>query len=369
MPNYSGKTCPHLLLPFGIALALLLLPAALLAAQTASSPTSLANETAVDVQQDLALLPSGVLVALKSGQALESWGTFSQVVGSSKAGCGVLRSGGATCWNRDGQPVAMERLGQVASIAGSLEAGCAARQDGRVICWDHAERDPPAGPVEREREPILFPDLDNRGPKMIPPLRYRELPELTDVVAVTGYRDGCALHRSGRISCWGERFSSRSPSRLFHDAKPYRVPGLSHVRQVVQDGHTRCAVDDGGRVFCWGGRFVTWISTAAWWEAPFDEAPRRVPGISDAVQVAISKTAESACAVRKTGQVVCWGIQACGPRRSPQPRTMPDLKDVSRVSFSFPEICAVHRKGGFSCWRGCSLGENRIEPASLAAPR
>ena len=338
-----------------------------LATEPISSSTTLAHETAIDVQQDLALLPSGILVALKSGQALESWGTFSQVVGSSKAGCGVLRSGGATCWKRDGQPVAMERLGQVVSIAGSLEAGCAARQDGMVICWDHSERDPPAGPVEREA--ILFPDLDNLGAKKIPPLRYRELPELTDVVAVTGDRDGCALHRSGRISCWGERFSSRSPSRLFYDAKPNRVPGLSHVRQVVQDGHTRCAVDDGGKVFCWGGRFVTWISTAAWWEAPFDEAPRRVLGITDAVHVAISGAAESACAARKTGQVVCWGIQACGPRRSPQPRTIPDLKDVARVSFSFPVNCAVHRKGGFSCWRGCSLGANSIQPASLAAPR
>jgi hypothetical protein len=336
------------------------------AAEPTSSAATLAHETAVDVQQDLALLPSGVLVTLKTGQALESWGTFSQVVGRSEAGCGVLRSGGATCWKRDGQPATMERLGQVASIAGSLEAGCAARQDGRVICWDHFERDPPAGTMKRAE--ILAPEFGDERPKKTLPLRYSDLPELRDVVAVTGGRDGCALHRSGGISCWGERFSTRSPTRLFYDAKPYRVPGLSHVRQVVQDGYTRCAVDDGGKVFCWGGRFVTWISTAAWWEAPFDEVPRRVPGIADAVQVAISKAAESACAVRKTGQVICWGIQACGPRRSPQPRTMPDLRDVARVSFSFPESCAVHRKGGFSCWRGCSLGANGIQPASLVAP-
>ena len=365
MPNKPGKPCLRLSSQLGIALALAVaFPTTVNAAEPTSTSTTLARETAVDVQQDLALLPSGVLVALKSGQALESWGTFSQVAGGSGAGCGVLRSGGATCWKRDGQPVAMERLGQVASIAGSLEAGCAARQDGSVICWDHSEGDPPAGPVERA--PALAPTF---GPKKSKPLRYTELPDLHDVVAVTGRRDGCALHRSGRVSCWGERFSSRSPSRLFYDAKPYRVPGLSHVRQVVQDGHTRCAVEDGGKVFCWGGRFVTWISTAAWWESPFDEVPQRVPGIADAVQVAISKAAESACAVRKTGEVVCWGIQACGPRRSTQPRTVPDLRDVARVSFSFPESCAVHRKGGFSCWRGCSPGANSVQPASSVAPR
>ena len=352
--------CPRLWLPFGIALTLAsAFPTTVTAVEPTTASTTLAHETAVDVQHDLALLPSGILVALKSGQALESWGTFSQVVGGSKVGCGVLRSGGAACWNRDGKPAAMERLGQVASIAGSLDAGCAARQDGRVICWDHSERDPPAGPVERA--PILVPN----GPKRTYPLRFTELPELHDVVAVTGHRDGCALHRSGRISCWGRRFSAHSPTRVFYDAKPYQVPGLFHARQVVQDGLTRCAVKGDGKVFCWGGRFVMGISTAAWWEAPFDEAPRRVPGISDAVQVAISKSAESACAARKSGEVTCWGIQACGPRRSTQPRTMPDLKDVARVSFSFPESCAVHRKGGFSCWRGCSPGENSVQPASL----
>lgn len=197
MPTTLGRPRSPLSLPKGIALALAsAYPATVLAAEPTSSATTLAHETAIDVQQDLALLPSGILVEIASGKALESWGTFSQVVGSSKAGCGVLRSGGATCWNRDGHPVAMERLGRVASIAGSLEAGCAARQDGRVICWDHVEGDPPAGPVERV--PVLAPTF---GPKKSKPLRYTELPDLHDVVAVTGGRDGCALHRYGLVSC------------------------------------------------------------------------------------------------------------------------------------------------------------------------
>ena len=48
---------------------------------------------AIDVQQDLALMPSGVLVSLKTGQVLDQTRLFTKFEGNNSAGCGVLRNG------------------------------------------------------------------------------------------------------------------------------------------------------------------------------------------------------------------------------------------------------------------------------------
>ena len=71
-----------------------------------------------------------------------------------------------------------------------------------------------------------------------------------------------------------------------------------------------CVLDDGGLVTCWAGGV----------------APRIVSGVSYAIDVGVGST--HACALRVSGEVLCWGGNRSGelgqgdvglPRDEPQP--------------------------------------------------
>jgi hypothetical protein len=318
-------------------------------------PKALALATAIDVQQDLALLPSGVVVSLTSNRALDAWGRFSQIAGSSTEGCGILQSSAAFCWARNGggQVVtsAMAGLDQVVSVSGSLNSGCAARPDGAVICWDRSVRDQTLGRARDEE--TLVPNFDDIGPTTPRPLRFKELAGLRDIVAVTGAGDGCALHRSGAVSCWGQHWSHRHERKpLVHKSRPWLIPGLTRVRQVVYDGARACAIEQDGSVSCWGRRFVPRTTTESVQESPFDERPRRVPGVAGAVQ--LSMFADKECAVERTGQVICWGLNFCGLTGSPRATVVANIADAARAGVTLSGGCAVRRNGGLSCWSTCA---------------
>ena len=356
--NVLRALCPSLRV---MAFVSLCWPAVASAEDPVASPGDAIPKEAIDVQGDLALLPSGYVHSLKPNSAFPSWGPFSQITGDSRNGCGVLRGGIGGCWDEKGArspaPTLFESLGKLASIAGSLSEGCAARVNGTVVCWDHGTGKERTGPFR----PIIGSGWDIDAPPK-PPLRFTELPGLRDVVSVTGGRSGCALHRSGSVSCWGSRMSSKAPRGLFYEATPVRVSGLSHIRQVVQDGLIRCALTKDGRVYCWGRRFVIGTSTAAELEMPFDEGPRQVSGISAAVQISISTASESGCAALMSGRLMCWGAWDCNPRSDGRPRLVPNIKDVSKVLLVFPSICIAHPSAGLSCWHPCREVDLGIPP-------
>ena len=318
-------------------------------------------EGAVDIAGDLALLPSGIVVSLKTGQFFERVRLFTQIQGNSSAGCGVLHNGSVTCWESHfaDQPKFFlpENLGEVSSVAGSPEAGCAARKDGKVTCWDHENTPRTQGPIKSSE--LIFAGLDDLDrPK---PIHYTDLPGLHDVVAVTGGRDGCSLDHEGTVACWGRHLSSRSASQLAYDAVPKRVAGITRARQVVQSGYVRCALLAGGEILCWGHRVFSGVTTAAEHQLPFDEHPRRIQGITDATQISISIAAESGCATRRNGQVACWGSASCDKGSTGKAVVVAGMKDVAKVSVAFPSICAQYRKGGIYCrplprcpWMGAS---------------
>jgi alpha-tubulin suppressor-like RCC1 family protein len=91
-----------------------------------------------------------------------------------------------------------------------------------------------------------------------------------------------------------------------------------------------------------------------------EHAPVAV-NIDDAADVALGVT--YGCAVRRSGQVVCWGDNGSGqlgdgtqnPR--PLPTPVPGLLDVLRISAGQQHTCAVRRTGAVVCWGTNSNGE------------
>ena len=95
-------------------------------------------------------------------------------------------------------------------------------------------------------------------------------------------------------------------------------------------------------------------------------APADVPGVADAVGLAAGGSA--GCAVRRGGEVACWGDNAYGTlgdgTRLPSlgAVTVERLADARRVAVGAAHACAVRANGAAVCWgRGDEgvLGDGR----------
>lgn len=158
----------------------------------------------------------------------------------------------------------------------------------------------------------------------------------------------CAIQRGGDVSCWGEE-------RLVRAGKP--PPGPFH--EVAID--TSCAVGlrPTGQLEGWGE------------PGPFSCAP---PPPGDYIAVSVQ---HEACAIRKGGDIVCWGLQGgvyqppSGPRRPIPPRApWVTPGPFTRVSMGASHTCAIRAGGALRCWGDCTFRNNKTAdcPARVAAP-
>jgi alpha-tubulin suppressor-like RCC1 family protein len=116
--------------------------------------------------------------------------------------------------------------------------------------------------------------------------------------------------------------------------------------------HT-CAVLGSGEVYCWGANTVGQLGNGA--SGADRTLPQRVDGLTDAVQVSAGD--EHTCAVRRTGEVVCWGSNDVGQLGNSTVATYTDtavpvtgLTDVIAVSAGGLYTCALRRDGTVACW-------------------
>ncbi len=124
-----------------------------------------------------------------------------------------------------------------------------------------------------------------------------------------GTSHGCLLRRGGAVACWGAGSGDRfgvgpSPTNKYVVA-PLPVRGLPVAAQVVAgEGHT-CARTPSGQVLCWGSNAQGETGGPADGLPQVVEAPTIVEGIEDAV--ALSAGEHRTCALRRSGDVSCWG--------------------------------------------------------------
>ncbi len=155
-------------------------------------------------------------------------------------------------------------------------------------------------------------------------------------------------------------------------------------------GAEACVVTKSGTVFCWGANYANQLgadsgaTTCAGGRACSPKA-LEVLGLSDATRVSVGNA--HACAVRKTGTVVCWGRNKFGElghangddlcagtpcNRAPtQVVGLPANDPVIQVSAGDAFACALTKAGAVFCWGSNEygrLGNTSLTPTTASSP-
>lgn len=202
----------------------------------------------------------------------------------------------------------------------------------------------------------------------------------------------CVTTDRGTVECLDEVGNDRSRASLrwLFQTRPIgptatELEGISDAASVHLATRHQCVLQRSGRVLCWGYveyDFAQPESCEFPWEPSSGEAlclrrPTAVPGIDDAVMIDLEES--QTCALRRSGEVWCWGVDDgvlgldgssrdplrphCGARCTTRPERVVGLRDV--VDFSISGFvptgwCAVLRNGRVYC-RGACVGDGTCD--------
>jgi alpha-tubulin suppressor-like RCC1 family protein len=187
---------------------------------------------------------------------------------------------------------------------------------------------------------------------------------ISDAVSLTlGTQHTCIARASGSIDCWGANESGQLGRGTTTFGRNFRQPvmGLSRA-SVVAAGQTHtCAVSRDGSVACWGGNARGQLGDGTTMER---STPEVVRGLDDAVDVVAGNL--HSCALRTEGTVWCWGDNSVGQlgtgntEQSLAPVRVRELTDVAALTSgpsTSNHTCALRRDGELWCWGGNEWGQ------------
>ncbi len=269
--------------------------------------------------------------------------------------CALRRTGNVVCWgnNEDGQlgdgrgarpgalstrPVNVAGLRAVKQISLGEYHACALGGDARVRCWGNSAN----GQIGSDRQRAFNAPLSIGGLEAV-----REV--------ASGGSHVCALERSGTIKCWGRNTEGqlgdgKSGSRV----RAVVVAGVADAQHVASGLNHSCAVRRNGRVVCWGANDMRQLGPAAGVDRKRG-TPVAVEGLTSVVQLAGG--GGHSCARLQSGRVVCWGGNAAGQlghlssaQFRSQPTPVRGVADAVDLALGQAHSCAVRRTGEVACW-------------------
>ena len=240
-----------------------------------------------------------------------------ELASQSQHTCARRKSGSVLCWGNGshgqlghGARASSSRLVKVEGLHDAVELAvgsnfsCARRKAGSVACWGNNE----------------FGQLgDGRGTKPgalgLRPVTVADLHQPIQLSA--GEFHVCALEQAGKVSCWGDNAKAQLGPAAGREAKrntPVELTGLTGVAELAGGSDHSCVRLQTGRVMCWGSNAAGQLGQRS--TVTRLPTPTAVRGMADAIDLALG--AQHTCALRKTGEVACWGDDehgALGPYR------------------------------------------------------
>ena len=228
---------------------------------------------------------------------------------------------------------------------------CARKPDGTVRCWG----DDTSGQLGAG----LSFDGGTRPPATSP----QPVVGVSDARRIAaGARHACIVRTSGQASCWGDGVNGQlgNAQSNARSAVPVTVVGLGDATRIAAGGNFTCAVRRGGDVACWGGNTSGQLGTGNRDER---NSPTAVASLNTAADISAGEA--HACAVTTSGAVFCWGDNLNGqlgngrvePAGQSRPVSVPGLSDIVQVSAAARSTCALERGGAVSCWGANESGQ------------
>jgi len=247
------------------------------------------------------------------------------------------------------EPWEIEGLGESEELAANSMRVCALGADGHVACWgDSGVAD---GIPSWTGEPALISGVEGASRLYStdiaafcverpgePRLCWGNPSSWDDPSPWAEW--GCWIDLAGDVWCHGSGFRGRRGCESHLVVRgAQRVCGLSEAAEAVSRGHNHaCALHPSGKVSCWGDNTFFQLGQAAESEDPdgvspwFSSTPLLVPGVEDAIQVVAA--GDFTCTLHRDGTVRCWGANErgqCGqgvgmPVDEPQSVTLPPVQ-------------------------------------------
>lgn len=176
-----------------------------------------------------------------------------------------------------------------------------------------------------------------------------------------GAQGYCFVHDGGKVYCVANRAEGS-----------FEVKGITNAARVSLSpnvlGQQGCAVLTTGKVACWGGK-NEFGSLGRGFAGP----PSSGPALSEAAEVAgledvvdVSGYENSWCAIKKNGELWCWGendfdrfgIDGDKTKQvlAPMKVAIPEVTDVAQSGTA---LCAIQQKGTINCF---GYGSNELFP-------
>ncbi|MFO0606203.1 MAG: MXAN_6577-like cysteine-rich protein [Polyangiales bacterium] len=229
---------------------------------------------------------------------------------------------------------------------------CAVGNDNRVQCWGGNTFGEANGGTELSPTPraVQFGGADLEG---LVDLQVGQA-QTYALMATTQWR--CALHRDGRVFCWGTSVTGNESGQLgdgttTQRAVPQPVTGLTDARQIAVGWQHACALRAGGTVVCWGSNSQGQIGDGTNTNRPL---PTPVMGITNAVEIRSGDY--HTCARLMTGELRCWGYNYYGELGDSSminrnvPVAVMAINDAVQLSAGANYNCARRASGQIHCW-------------------
>ena len=287
--------------------------------------------------------------------------------------CVVHRTGKVSCWginsfgqlgnateDRSSSPVEVIGIDNAVAVACGTSFSCALLSDTSVSCWgsNYAGQLGDGTKIDRSTASAV-----------------------TGLSGVTGLAaaetHACALLTGGSVKCWGDNtYGQLGNGSTVASLSPTPLGSLSNIVQVVAAARFTCARAASGQVSCWGTNVDGELGTGATNGSP-NPSPA-ITSVTDAIAIWVGYS--HACAVRRSGDVECWGDNTYGQIGSgslpgdaavPKPTAVVGLSGAVDLSTGGDHSCATTRTGGVFCWGINSLGQlgnGTTEDAYAAVP-
>lgn len=246
------------------------------------------------------------------------------------------------------EPRNFRSLGAATHVATGSAHTCAIA-DGKLYCWGSGSSGQLGGAMSPTRlEPGLVPMMD------------------ADVTAVVAADDHTCAVKAGGLYCWGRNLAGQLGTGNMSDVTtPRLVMGLeAQVSAVVTSPIHTCAIQ-ANAIKCWGSNSRGQLGDGTTTNRLMPGAAVSLPSQPIAVAVGLQHT----CAALAGGMGMrCWGSNADGQlgnndmNISPINRLTPDpvagpLTDIISVTAAAAHTCAVRATGEALCWGANNRGQ------------